>query len=99
LAIHLSKKLHKNCLLFNPAILSRSIEINFEPKQNYAFYSGLMCVLFGKKDDVRKRKKYQKNKKDVRYNGLSALYLVEKMSNNTKKTQCAFCIMKLKIKH
>ncbi len=49
---HLSRKLHKNCLLFNPAMLSRSLDINFEAKQNYAFYSGLMCVLLGKKDDI-----------------------------------------------
>ena len=49
---HISRKLELPCLLFNPAIFSRSIELKFTSLPKYDYYVNQMVIVLGKKDKV-----------------------------------------------
>lgn len=51
---HVSRKWELPCLLFNPALFMRSVELNFATQTKYGLYVNPMIIVLGKKDKVVK---------------------------------------------
>jgi hypothetical protein len=49
---HTSRRLNVPCLLFNPAIFYKSVEINFAPVNDYESFKNRMVIVLGKKDNI-----------------------------------------------
>lgn len=49
---HTARKLNVPCLLFNPAIFYKSVEIIFSPENDYKLFENLMVIVLGKKDNI-----------------------------------------------
>jgi pimeloyl-ACP methyl ester carboxylesterase len=49
---HVARNLSVPCLLFNPAIAERSIEINFQPEDFYGNHPSPVHIVIGKCDEV-----------------------------------------------
>jgi hypothetical protein len=49
---HTSRSLNIPCLLFNPAIFYKSVEINFAPANDYKLFKNRMVIVLGKKDNI-----------------------------------------------
>ena len=51
-AYHISRQSDLPCLLFNPALFMRSVEIKFTELPKYPYYYNVMNIVLGKKDRV-----------------------------------------------
>jgi hypothetical protein len=49
---HTGRSLNIPCLLFNPAIFYKSVDINFSPVNDYKLFKNLMVIVLGKKDNI-----------------------------------------------